>query len=104
MSLAFIGSLIFTKDCFLGFYVVLTTLAVLTHLAFFIIVVMGWPLGPIEIVGLIIFVGYSVTLSLHIAHQFGKSIYLDNQLERNKGRMSTLDDEGRISMLDQEAQ
>merc|ERR1712146_381318 len=69
--LAFVSMLIFTKDIVLSVYVTLSTLGVIFCLAFFIIVVMGWTLGAIEVIALIVFIGYAVTYSLHIAHKYG---------------------------------
>merc|ERR1719446_549000 len=31
---------------------------------------MKWKIGPIEVISLVVFVGYSVTYSLHIAHNY----------------------------------
>jgi len=49
-------------------------------LLFFILVVFQWAIGPIEVISLIIFVGYSVTYSLHIAHNFAELTYKDEDL------------------------
>ena len=32
---------------------------------------MGWALGAVEVIALIVFMGYAVTYSLHIAHKYG---------------------------------
>jgi hypothetical protein len=40
-------------------------------LAFFIICIMQWPIGPVEVIALIVFIGYAVTYSLHMAHKYG---------------------------------
>merc|ERR1712151_656265 len=52
-------------------FVVLATCGVISGLAFFIVNVMGWAIGPIEVIALIVFIGYAVTYSLHIAHLYG---------------------------------
>jgi hypothetical protein len=67
---AFMGMLAFTLDPVLSLFVVATTIGVIVSLAFFIIVIMGWPIGPIEAISLIVFIGYAVTYSLHIAHKY----------------------------------
>lgn len=42
---------------------------------------MGWAIGVLEILGLIVFVGYSITYSLHIAHkQLGVVWITDRQI------------------------
>jgi hypothetical protein len=71
VGLAFLGMLCFTFDFLLSLYVVIATLSVLTFLAFFIIALMAWPIGPVEVIALIVFIGYAVTYSLHIAHKYG---------------------------------
>lgn len=67
---AFLSMLLFTRNMAVSLYVVATTLCILAFLAFFIIVVMRWPIGPFEIIALIVFLGYAVTYSLHIAHKY----------------------------------
>jgi len=74
LVLAFIGMLIFTFDTLLSLSVVVATIVVICGLAFFMTCVMQWPIGPIEIIALIVFIGYAVTYSLHIAHKFGADI------------------------------
>jgi len=73
VGLALLGMLIFTKDSKLSSLVVASTLIVIFALTWFIVVVMGWAIGPIEVIALIVFIGYAVTYSLHIAHRYGSS-------------------------------
>lgn len=92
--LAFIGMLFFTKDLMLATYVVLSTIGVIGGLAFFMTVIMGWKLGALEIIALIVFVGYSVTFSLHIAHKYSHKHQVDTatgsdvQMRFEKTRLS----------------
>jgi len=69
--LAFLGMVVFTKNAALSMFVVLATVGVVGNLFFFIVVLMGWAVGPIEVIALIVFIGYAVTYSLHIAHRYG---------------------------------
>jgi len=71
LVLAFCGMLLFTCNAILSALVVVCTLQVIFGLAFFITVIMKWPIGPVEVIALIVFIGYAVTYSLHIAHKFG---------------------------------
>jgi len=71
LSLAFLGMLVFTRDVRLSLFVVLATISVLIGLMFFITTLMQWAIGPIEVIALIVFIGYAVTYSLHIAHKYG---------------------------------
>jgi hypothetical protein len=66
----FIGMCVFTMDPFVSLLVTSLVLGIISGLAFFIVVVMGWAIGPIEVISLVVFVGYAVTYSLHIAHNY----------------------------------
>ncbi|CAK0849889.1 unnamed protein product, partial [Prorocentrum cordatum] len=68
---ALLGMLVFTRDWCLSLMVVASTCMVVNGLAFFMVVVLGWAIGPIEVISLIVFIGYGVTYSLHIAHRYG---------------------------------
>mmetsp|Transcript_57841 Transcript_57841/g.102759 ORF Transcript_57841/g.102759 Transcript_57841/m.102759 type:complete len:1149 (+) Transcript_57841:67-3513(+) len=70
IAFAFIGMLIVTVDLLLSMFVVLSTLANVCFLAAFMVLVMNWNIGAIEIVALIAFIGYAMTYSLHIAHRY----------------------------------
>lgn len=72
LCLAFSGMLLFTLNLVLSFFVVVGTVQVICGLAFFMVCIMSWSIGPVEIIALIIFIGYSVTYSLHIAHKYGE--------------------------------
>merc|ERR1719387_2131020 len=71
VTCGFVGMIIFTQDLFLASCVCLLVIAIISGLAFWIVAVMGWPIGPIEAISLVVFVGYSVTYGLHIAHVYG---------------------------------
>jgi len=69
----FLGTFCFTRfDALLSGFVVLAVIGVTSCLAFFMCVVMSWSFGAVEVLGLIVFVGYSITYSLHIAHSYGE--------------------------------
>jgi len=70
IGFAFLGMLIVTVDLLLSIFVVLATLANVCFLAAFMVLIMKWPIGAIEIVALIAFIGYAMTYSLHIAHRY----------------------------------
>lgn len=67
---SFFGTLIVTMDVLLSTFVVMATSSVVCFLMFFMVVVMGWVIGPIEIIALIAFIGYAMTYSLHIVHRY----------------------------------
>jgi len=67
-----IGMLVFTRDPLLSCYVLTLVMGIISGLAFFMVVLVGWKIGPIEVIALVVFVGYSVTYSLHIAHEYSE--------------------------------
>eukprot|EP00928_Gymnodinium_smaydae_P057698 TRINITY_DN4090_c0_g1_i1.p1 TRINITY_DN4090_c0_g1~~TRINITY_DN4090_c0_g1_i1.p1 ORF type:complete len:1356 (+),score=309.88 TRINITY_DN4090_c0_g1_i1:153-4070(+) len=68
--LAFVGMVVFTRSLRLSLMVVVATCSVVVGLAFFVVNIMRWTVGLIEVVAIIYFVGYAVTYSLHIAHVY----------------------------------
>lgn len=67
---AFVSMLVFTSSPILSLYVSLLVLGVVTSLLFFMSCIMQWNIGPVDVLALIIFVGYAVTYALHIAHSY----------------------------------
>jgi len=67
-----VGVLVFTGDVWLAVLTTAVVLVVICGLAFFIVTLMGWAIGPIEVISLVVFVGYSVTYALHIAHNYNE--------------------------------
>lgn len=70
---AWLGMAIFTQDPVLAGMVLGLVLGIIVGLAFFITVIAQWAIGSIEVISLVIFVGYSVTYSLHVAHCYGEA-------------------------------
>merc|ERR1712217_554631 len=50
LTLAFVGMLLFTRSLVLSVFVVASTVEVVAGLLFFIIIVMGWEVGLVEVV------------------------------------------------------
>eukprot|EP00927_Polykrikos_kofoidii_P043145 TRINITY_DN37202_c0_g1_i1.p1 TRINITY_DN37202_c0_g1~~TRINITY_DN37202_c0_g1_i1.p1 ORF type:complete len:1313 (-),score=137.29 TRINITY_DN37202_c0_g1_i1:41-3979(-) len=63
-----IGIFIFTGDPTLVLIVMLLLVGVISGLAFVIVVVLDSAIGPIEVISLVIFIGYAITFFLHVAH------------------------------------
>jgi len=81
-AVAFLGMLLFTRNVPLSLGVVWSTLTVVCGLLFFIVIVQGWAVGPIEVIAVIVFVGYAATYSLHIAHIYRHHGALDERTLR----------------------
>jgi len=71
-ALGWFGILVFTQDPVLAFIVLFLIIGNLGGLACFMIQVMGWSIGPIEIIFLVVFLGYSITFGLHFAANFSQ--------------------------------
>lgn len=78
--LGFANMFLFTWDLTLSFFVSVATIGVMSGLFFYIVVVMGWAIGPIEIISLMVFIGYADTFPLHIAHFYESPEALDAQV------------------------
>lgn len=71
---SFAGAFISTGGiCMLALLAISSVAGVMVCLFFFMVVLLGWSLNVIDILGLIIFIGYSVTYSLHMVHRFGEA-------------------------------
>jgi len=76
------GLLVFTGDFSLAFLVLGLVIVNISGLAFFMISVMHWAFGPIEIIFVLVFLGYSVTFGLHMAHNYSQVQEKDPQLHK----------------------
>eukprot|EP00928_Gymnodinium_smaydae_P021462 TRINITY_DN18371_c0_g2_i1.p1 TRINITY_DN18371_c0_g2~~TRINITY_DN18371_c0_g2_i1.p1 ORF type:complete len:1173 (+),score=156.61 TRINITY_DN18371_c0_g2_i1:50-3568(+) len=88
--LAFAAVLLATKSLSLSIIVVLATVLVVGGLIFVIVNIMGLSIGPIEVIALIVFIGYSLTYSLHIGHHYGLANALKRQLPPQLSRSKAL--------------
>lgn len=80
LASSLVGVVAFTFDIKLAFIVVGVVLIVIAGLAFFITTVMAWEVGAIEVISLVVFVGYAVTYALHIAHNYNEAQASDRDL------------------------
>jgi hypothetical protein len=67
---AFLGMVVFTQNLLLALCVIAIASCVICGLSFFMVAIMGWTIGTIEAISLVVFVGYSMTYSMHIASIF----------------------------------
>eukprot|EP00929_Paragymnodinium_shiwhaense_P100255 TRINITY_DN6244_c0_g1_i1.p1 TRINITY_DN6244_c0_g1~~TRINITY_DN6244_c0_g1_i1.p1 ORF type:complete len:1637 (+),score=371.52 TRINITY_DN6244_c0_g1_i1:85-4995(+) len=77
---AFSAMLVFTLNFTLAATVLLLVLGIILGLAFFMVSIMGWAIGSIEVISLVVFVGYSVTYALHIAHHYAVTMENDPEM------------------------
>jgi len=87
--------LVFTGDPVLALIVLGLVVINISGLAFFMIVLMDWSIGPIEVICLVIFVGYSVTFGLHVAHNYAEVSISNPTLVENHALAKKLKTMGR---------
>jgi len=83
---AFLGALVFTMHPILSGAVTCTVLCILSCQLFTMVNILGWSIGPIEVIALIVFVGYSVTYCMHVAHSYAVSILSGSSKEEERWR------------------
>jgi hypothetical protein len=76
-----LGITMFTGNPGLAVLVLGLVLMNISGLAFFMVYIMEWAMGPIEIIFLVVFLGYSVTYGLHIANNYVEASEDDPQLQ-----------------------
>lgn len=72
VAIGYICILFFTGDPILAAIVLSLVVINISGLAFFMIAIYQWTVGPIEVICLVIFVGYSVTFGLHVAGDYAR--------------------------------
>lgn len=65
--------IIFTGNLALAVYLILSIMCVIVCLAALMFGVLGWSFGAVEAVGFIVFVGFTVDYTLHMAESFNQS-------------------------------
>eukprot|EP00927_Polykrikos_kofoidii_P035586 TRINITY_DN30144_c0_g1_i1.p1 TRINITY_DN30144_c0_g1~~TRINITY_DN30144_c0_g1_i1.p1 ORF type:complete len:1586 (+),score=245.41 TRINITY_DN30144_c0_g1_i1:138-4895(+) len=66
--------LVFSGDPVLAVLVMSMVFVNMSGLLFFMTVVMQWQIGPLEVIGLVMFIGYSVTYGLHVASNYASGL------------------------------
>jgi len=64
------GVAVFTCSLHLAALVMLVVFCIIMCLCCFMVVIMRWKIGAIEVLSVIVFVGFAVDYSLHIAHKY----------------------------------
>merc|ERR1719171_2424424 len=70
LSCALVAIMMFTGSAWLAFFVSFTVFMIVTCQAATMFCVLRWTFGPVEAIGLILFVGFSVDYTLHVAEAF----------------------------------
>jgi len=70
LGCVFLGVLLFTRSIHLAFIVMFVVMTIIVGLLFVMVKILGWKIGAIEVLSLIVFVGLSVDYCLHLAHKY----------------------------------
>eukprot|EP00929_Paragymnodinium_shiwhaense_P026491 TRINITY_DN15763_c0_g1_i8.p1 TRINITY_DN15763_c0_g1~~TRINITY_DN15763_c0_g1_i8.p1 ORF type:complete len:1151 (+),score=176.55 TRINITY_DN15763_c0_g1_i8:1807-5259(+) len=65
-----LGVCVFTGSLHLACIVMLMVTCIVISLLFFMVIVMNWKIGALEVLSLIVFVGFAVDYCLHISHKY----------------------------------
>mmetsp|Transcript_18194 Transcript_18194/g.31952 ORF Transcript_18194/g.31952 Transcript_18194/m.31952 type:complete len:1478 (+) Transcript_18194:76-4509(+) len=85
LGCVFLGVLFFTRSVHLAMIVMVLVMTIIIGLLFFMVKIMGWKIGVIEVVSLIVFVGLSVDYCLHLAHKYHSCHITDVEEEGEDG-------------------
>lgn len=69
-ALGLIGVFVYTMDLTLTAFVMIQVMVTMAGLCFVMFVILGWSVGPLEVISLVVFVAYTVTPALHIARRY----------------------------------
>jgi len=92
LGCVFLGIVLFTFSIHLAFLVMLVVMSIIICLLFFMTVIMAWPIGAIEVLSLIVFVGFAVDYCLHVAHKYHSchiNAVIDMRDEEDKNPISS---------------
>jgi len=84
LGCVFLGIFVFTRSMHLAFLVMIVVMSIIICLLFFMTVIMKWPIGAIEVLSLIVFVGFAVDYCLHIAHKY-HTCHINSVVEDTSG-------------------
>jgi len=70
VAAGFLAMVLFTGSCSLALLSMVSVMLIVVSLLFFMVTVMQWAVGAIEVVALIVFLGYMFTFNLHISHAY----------------------------------
>jgi len=69
----FLAMLFFTCDCRLACLSMISSVLTILSLLFFMVVCLQWMIGAIEVVALIVFLGYLFSFNLHVSHAYKRA-------------------------------
>jgi hypothetical protein len=73
LCVGFLSMLVFTRDLVLACLAMVSSVLVIVSLLFLMVAVMQWPIGAIEVVALIVFLGYLFSFNLHMGKAYKRA-------------------------------
>lgn len=68
--IGYLAAVLFTQDLVLAFFPMLSVLLTVIALLFTMVGILQWPFGPVDVISLIVFLGYMFTFNLHVAQYY----------------------------------
>jgi hypothetical protein len=77
IGIGFLAAFFFAGDLWLAALCMVSVSLIILAQLLFMVVILGWTMGAVEVVALIVFLGYVFTFNLHIAHAYSHSAHDD---------------------------
>jgi multisubunit Na+/H+ antiporter MnhG subunit len=77
----FLGVLLFTRSLHLALIVGCVVTVIIICLSWFMVVLMGWKVGAVEVLSLIIFIGFAVDYCLHVSHKYHTCVITRDEVD-----------------------
>lgn len=101
LLVGYLAAVFFTQDLFLSVFPMISVLLTVFSLLFTMVGLLQWPFGAVDVIALIVFLGYMFTFNLHIAHSYCHACVPQELLENNQDETGTLSD-AEVVMLSQQ--
>eukprot|EP00930_Biecheleria_cincta_P033892 TRINITY_DN2345_c1_g1_i1.p1 TRINITY_DN2345_c1_g1~~TRINITY_DN2345_c1_g1_i1.p1 ORF type:complete len:1503 (+),score=257.19 TRINITY_DN2345_c1_g1_i1:364-4509(+) len=98
----YLAAVMFTQDLLLSMFPMLSVLLTVFSLLFTMVGMLQWPFGAVDVIALIVFLGYMFTFNLHIAHSYSHAIVPQELLENEQNEDSAVSKEELARLTQQE--
>eukprot|EP00930_Biecheleria_cincta_P038121 TRINITY_DN26194_c0_g1_i1.p1 TRINITY_DN26194_c0_g1~~TRINITY_DN26194_c0_g1_i1.p1 ORF type:complete len:1478 (-),score=275.09 TRINITY_DN26194_c0_g1_i1:378-4394(-) len=98
----YLAAVFFTQDLLLSIFPMISVLLTVFSLLFTMVGLFQWPFGAVDVIALIVFLGYMFTFNLHIAHSYSHACVPQQLLEGDHDDAGTLSDEEVARLSQQE--
>ncbi|CAJ1362520.1 unnamed protein product, partial [Effrenium voratum] len=81
LILGYVAAVVFTQDFLLSLFPMLSVLLTVMCLLFTMVGILQWEFGPVDVIALIVFLGYMFTFNLHVAQYYNHAKLFSEQQE-----------------------